>query len=147
MALARRLDPLVDDLRNRLASDGYRLTNPRQAVAEAVSRRQTPFTAEELYDSVPTIGRATVYRNLRLLQEMGFVCRVLMEDGSPRYQPSDNRHHHHLICVDCGLVREFDCDVVDLLVPEVSRQGLEMVGHRLEIYGRCMGGCSETPPA
>jgi len=141
MSPVRRLHPLADDFIRRLESEGHRVTSPRRAVVDAVSHREAPFTAAELCDSVPGIGRATVYRNLRLLQELGFLCRVLMEDGSPRYQPSHSRHHHHLVCVECGLVREFDCDIIDRLAPHVSRQGLEMVGHRLEIYGRCTGGC------
>ncbi len=129
---------MADSFINRLEVEGHRVTSTRRAVAQAVSGRTAPFTAEELCDEVPRVGRATVYRNIKLLQDMGFLCRVLLEDGSPRYQPSQHAHHHHLVCVSCGEVQDFvDCDLSELLRPVVRESGFEVAGHRLEVFGRC----------
>ena len=132
------LHPVAEAFIAQLEAKGHRITSSRRAVAEAVSRRSTPFTAEELCGDVPRVGRATVYRSIKLLQGSGSLCRVLLEDGSPRYQPTHQSHHHHLVCVRCGEVREFvDCDVSDMLGSLVRRSGFEIAGHRLEVYGRC----------
>lgn len=128
----------TEDFLHKLEAGGRRITESRRAVVEAVGQKSAPFTAEELCDDVPGVGRATVFRNIKLLQDMGFLCRVLLEDGSPRYQPSRQSHHHHLVCVQCGAVRDFiDCDVTDMLRSVTERSGFEIAGHRLEVYGRC----------
>lgn len=132
------LHPTAETCIRQLESLGHRITGSRRAVVDAVSRMESPFTAEEMCADLPRVGRATVYRNIKLLQEMGVLCRVLMEDGSPRYQPSHQSHHHHLVCVRCGSVRDFvDCDITDTLAEQVRRSGFEVLGHRLEVFGRC----------
>ncbi len=132
------LHPTSETCVRQMESQGHRITGSRLAVVEAVSHKESPFTAEEICADLPGVGRATVYRSIKLLQAMGVLCRVLMEDGSPRYQPSHQSHHHHLVCVRCGSVRDFvDCDITDTLAEQVRRSGFEVLGHRLEVFGRC----------
>ena len=57
---------VVDDIVGRLTGLGYRDTEPRRLVISAVAAQGRPFTAEELCASLPCVGRATVYRGLRL---------------------------------------------------------------------------------
>lgn len=121
-----------------LAGSGRRVTSPRRAILAAIGRRPAGFTAEEISHLVPEVGRATVYRTLRLLLQLGLVCRVMRENGTPRYRLSRPGHHHHVVCVDCGTVRDFDACTVSALMQELTRQtGFDAVGHWLEVYGRC----------
>ena len=64
------------------------------------------------------MGLATVYRNLRQLQQRGLVrCRHL-PNGEALYAPVE-RDRHHLTCVDCGKTQALDhCPIHDLEVPE-----------------------------
>ena len=138
MSYHAALDPLVEACVGELEARGHRITRSRRAAVRAVSARPGHFTAEELRRELPRLGRATVYRNIKLLQEAGFLCRVLLEDGSRPYRLSHRSHHHHLVCVQCGAVQDLlDCDVSDVLRSLVKRTGFEMEGHRLEVYGRC----------
>ena len=129
---------VVDDIVSQLAHLGYRDTEPRRLVISAVTAQGRPFTAEELCAALPCVGRATVYRGLRLLVETDLVCRVLLEDRELRYQLSHQGHHHHLLCAVCGISTDLEgCDVEEMLRTAASDAGFRMSGHWLEVYGSC----------
>jgi len=134
---------VVDDIMAQLSDLGYRDTEPRRLVISAVAAHDRPFTAEELCASLPCVGRATVYRGLRLLVETDQVCRVLLEDHELRYQLSHQGHHHHLLCGACGASADLEgCDAEDMLREAAAAVGFRMSGHSLEVYGQC-GDCPE----
>ena len=134
---------VVDDMVAQLGALGHRDTEPRRLVIGAVAAQDRPFTAEELCVSLPGVGRATVYRCLRLLVETDLVCRVLLEDHELRYQLSHQGHHHHLLCAECGASEDLEgCDAEDILREAAAAAGFRMSGHLLEVYGRC-GECAE----
>ncbi len=129
---------VVDEIVGELTSLGHRDTEPRRLVVSAVAAQSRPFTAEELCSALPCVGRATVFRGLRLLVDTDLVCRVLLEDGEMRYQLSHGGHHHHLLCAVCGMSSDLvGCDVEELLEAAASASGFQMSGHWLEVYGRC----------
>jgi Fur family ferric uptake transcriptional regulator len=114
------------------------MTASRRAVVAAVARQRGHFTAEALAAGLPEVGRATVYRTLKLLTESGVLCRVMMEDGSLHYRISGPEHHHHLVCVRCGVIRDFAEPRIERVVASLARANdYEVEGHWLEIYGRC----------
>lgn len=123
---------------NRIEERGHRLTAPRRAVLDAIDATVAPFTVEELCDELPDVGRATVFRTIRLLQDLAVLCRVPLEDGSVRYQLSHGDHHHHLVCRQCGQVSEFSDPNIDKLILEnAEAEGFQLDGHSVELYGLC----------
>ena len=102
-------------------------------------RIDRPFTIEEICGRLPNTGRATVFRTIKLLQDLEIVCRVPLEDGGVRYERSrSGRHHHHLICSDCGSVTEFIAPALDEAIEQKALAAdFEIGGHSAEIYGRC----------
>ncbi len=84
-----------------------------------------------------TMGLATVYRNLRQLQQKGLVrCRHL-PTGEVLYAPMD-RDHHHLTCVDCGkTLRMKNCPLHNIDVPIDQRDEFQLLFHTLEFFGLC----------
>lgn len=126
---------------SRLEERGHRLTPARLAILATVASRKRYFTVDDISRMLPQVGRATVFRTMKLLTEMDVVCRVLLEDGSLRYQLSRRGHHHHLVCTRCGAVQDFtDCDVSGLVEQLARQTDYEIEGHWLEVYGRC-GKC------
>ncbi len=127
------------DSSGRLEDTGYRLTAPRRAVLEAIARTNRPFTIEELSERLPNIGRATVFRTIKLLHELDIVCRVPLEDGGIRYERSRSGvHHHHLICSECGSVTEFIDPSLDAAIEQnATTAGFELDSHSAELYGCC----------
>ena len=124
----------------RLEARGYRVTPPRRTVVKAIAGRKGHFTADEICQQARGIGRATVFRTMRLLVDLGMVCRVLLESGSLHYRLSHRDHHHHLICDGCGSVKDFSDSSLESVVKElVGSENFEIEGHWLEVYGKCTG--------
>jgi len=128
----------------RLEAIGFRSTAPRRAVLGAIERAPGPFTVEDLLSDMPGVGRATVFRTIKLLQDLELLCRVPLEDGSIRYQLSEGTHHHHLVCRACGRFTEFSDPEIDARIDEqAAANGFHLQGHSLELYGLC-ADCSAS---
>ena len=114
------------------------MTGSRRRVLEAVLGQPAHFTVEDVLRSARNVGRATVFRTMRLLLDLNIVCRILLDDGTLHYRLSSRGHHHHLVCVDCGRVEDFSrCDVAPLVRELASATDYEIESHWLEVYGRC----------
>ncbi|MDE2765884.1 MAG: Fur family transcriptional regulator [Chloroflexota bacterium] len=132
-----RLDDMLEDL-------GYRMTPSRRLLARLLGSKAGSFSAEAISEELPTVGRATVYRTLKLLVDAGVLCKTALPDGAPRYSFDDARHHHHVICADCGKVEEFRKPVVERLLREMAKEVRgAVVGHRVELYITCAKCLSE----
>ena len=74
---------------------------------------------------------------MRLFEERGILERHDFGGGRARYEPTEHGHHHHLIDVDTGQVVEFGSEDHERLAREIAAGlGFELVGHRLELFGR-----------
>jgi Fur family ferric uptake transcriptional regulator len=106
-------------------------------VVDALERTQ-PCSIEDLCAALPDVGRATVFRTVKLLQELDVVCRVPLEDGTVRYQIGEGGHHHHLVCRSCGSVTEFSDAALDHRIDGQARAAaFSLEGHSVELYGVC----------
>src|SRR5689334_12510174 len=106
----------MTDLREKFRERQYKLTSQRQIVLQAfLEHQQEHLSAEEVHNLLrqqsAEIGLATVYRTLELLSELGVLQKMDFGDGRSRYEINETNtphHHHHLICVACGKVKEFE---------------------------------------
>ncbi len=132
-------------IERRLARGGVRVTAPRRALLAAIEGLGDHFTAEELAAAAPAVGRATVFRTLRLLQDLGTICLVVLDDGTSEYRMAEPGHHHHLVCSVCGTVSDIvGCDLTELVRVVSEDTGFDVETHRLELYGRC-AACRSLP--
>ena len=126
-----------------MAAAGYRLTEPRRAVAELIAAREGHFAAADLIEDARIrrlgIGRATIFRVLDLLTELEVLERVDLPSGEHAYVPCrPRRHHHHIICERCGRVADVGDQGILSTVGDIERRtGWRIASHRLELYGRC----------
>ena len=129
------------DIMAILEDRGYRSTAARRAIVRAIEEMREGFTAEDVLKKLPAVGRATVFRTLKLFLETGILCRLNLIDGAPRYMLSRIEHHHHTVCVKCGKVGEFRAATVERLMRIIGDDlSGEIVGHRIELYVIC-GQC------
>ena len=125
-----------------LAGAGYRLTAPRRAVADLIAGHDGHFTASDLAaaarDRRLGLSRATLFRVLDLLIELGVVERLDLPSGEHAYVPCATTHHHHAVCSRCGRTAEVDDSGLAVAVREIERQsGFRIDTHRLELFGLC----------
>ena len=126
------------DLINALEDKGFRVTSPRRRVAESIEVQDEAFTAEDLCETLPGVGRATVYRTIKLLVDAGALCKLAMPDGAPKYSLAKMGHHHHTVCVRCGAVGDFRDSTVERMLRSLNKEiDGEIVGHRMEVYVTC----------
>jgi Fur family ferric uptake transcriptional regulator len=128
----------TDLIIERLEVRGHRVTASRRRVIDAVIAQPSHFTVDDVLRDARKVGRATVFRTMKLLTDLNVVCRVLMDDGTLHYRVSARGHHHHLVCRDCGRVEDFTtCDVTALVNELAKNTQFDIEGHWLEVYGRC----------
>ena len=121
---------------------GYRVTAPRRTVVGLVAGRSGHFTAADLVDEARArrlgIGRATIFRALDLLLELGILERLDLPSGEHAYVRCEPIHHHHVVCSGCGRATEIDDAGLRAVVDTIAeRTGYEIDKHRLELFGRC----------
>lgn len=129
------------DLIQRLRTAGYKITPPRLAVLEVIQREGEHLNPQEILVQAqalhPQTGRATVYRTLELLTQLGIVRPIYVGDNGPTYIRADSAHHH-LVCSHCGRIVEFDVCAADSMGCELeARFGFHITSHLLEFYGIC----------
>ena len=105
-----------------LEDAGFRITGQRRMVLAAIDGMNGGFTAENLTAELEGVGRATVYRTLKLLVETDVICKLALPDGTPMYSPSRVEHHHHSVCTSCGAVEEFRDTTVERVLRSLNRE-------------------------
>ncbi len=130
-------------LRKHIKARGLRGTAQREDILRFVAAVRGHAGLEDIFQGVrarsPGVGRATVFRTVKLLEEIGLVSRVTFADGLPRYEYAVGRaRHDHLICVECGEAQEFSSPGIERLQSTAARaRGFRILWHRHEIFGRC----------
>ena len=135
----------MDRIEQLCAERGMRMTEQRRVIARVLSSAEDHPDVEELYRRAssiePHISIATVYRTVRLFEEAGVVEKHDFGDGRSRYEEAGDDHHDHLIDTKTGEVIEFyDAEIERLKTEIAKRLGFELIGHKLELYGRAIDG-------
>ena len=130
---------------------GYRRTAPRRALAELVASSGGHFTADELLAASRRrrlgVTRATVFRSLDVLSDLGLVERLDLPTGTHAFVACEPEHHHHVVCSSCGRSTPVDDAGIERLAEAIGRTtGYQVETHRLELFGRCPG-CQSTAPS
>ena len=121
---------------------GYRLTAPRRALAGLIANRGDHFTAEDLLGESRRrrlgVTRATVFRSLDVLANLGVVERLDLPSGEHAFVACEPAHHHHVVCATCGRSTR----VADPGLEQIARSigqatGYRIDTHRLELFGMC----------
>ena len=130
-------------LTDKLRQQSHKITGPRQAILHLLSSNAHPMSAKEIFVALPRkeCDLATIYRSLRLLEEMSMVKRFDFGDGTSRFElleEGDDGHHHHLVCVRCsGIVELHECSMSELEARIAAHNGFKGVTHKLEFFGVC----------
>ncbi|WEK56287.1 MAG: Fur family transcriptional regulator [Candidatus Cohnella colombiensis] len=136
------------DILEAMARNGWRITDQRRTLAHLFSTNSSYLSPKDVYDVMsqkyPSVSFETVYRNLRMLSEMGVLEQFYFIDGGLKFKGSClEHHHHHLICVNCEKTLTFNYCPMD---QQLNLPGhYQILNHRFEVYGVCEE-CQEPAP-
>ncbi len=114
------------------------MTKQRAVILEVIRSDMCHHTADEIFtlakERLPGISRATVYNNLKALENEKLIRRITGDGLSDRY---DNSYipHGHMICEECGRVRDFNLRNFDKLLSDAI--GSEFNSYELKVRYLC----------
>jgi Fur family ferric uptake transcriptional regulator len=146
------LASILQTFQEHLGRRGLKLTHQREEILRCFMSAQRHLGVDEIYTLLkkqdPSLGRATVFRTVKLLQECALVAEVGSANGRAKFElKADRPHHDHMICVECGRIIEFQSPMMERFQDEaIRRHGFVALWHRHEIFGRCKE-CAKRKPS
>jgi len=146
------LSELHGQVGRQLARDDHRYTAGRRALVEVLARANRPVTLPEITDGTTDLAQSSAYRNLDVLERSGIIRRINLGGDHSLFELAEPLigHHHHLACLQCGLVEDIHLDdelevMIDRgLAKAAQRLGFAPRHHSLDLHGYCAACCS--PP-
>jgi len=129
----------VEEIVGRMSSQGLRVTDQRKTLAKLFADSPGYLSPKDVYEYMckkySGLSFDTVYRNLRVMEELGVLEQVVFEEGVKfKLHCREHEHHHHLICLQCGLTYPITyCPMEQTVVPDEFR----VVKHKFEVFGYC----------
>ena len=126
-----------------LQKNNLRHTPERYRILEEIKKINDHFEADELFFQLRkkniAASRATVYRTLSLLEESGIIRKFRFDENHFHYELiTENTHHAHLVCTNCGKILEFDDDALEKIQAQICDDyQYQPVRRTVEIYGVC----------
>ncbi len=138
---------MLGELIKHLKRVGVRLTPQRQEILQVLYNSAEsggqPLNAEEVMKCVrtryPSVSLDTIYRTLATFTREGIVRELQFKDQSRRYElVIQGEHHHHLVCLGCGYVREIAYCPEDIIKrAKECHSDFKIEDHSFTIYGYC----------
>ena len=131
-----------DHVITHLKEKGVRITETRKAVIAYVIENDNHPSAEMIYTDLlphyPNMSLATVYNNLKLLLEEGFVTEIKRANDTTTYYDFMGHEHLNVICEVCGKITDF----MDVEIPSLKKEAQQQTGYKitkevLSVYGIC----------
>ncbi len=99
-------------IRKALNRAGKRVTHQRTLIMEIIRQGRGHLDADEIYrrarEKEPRLSLSTVYRTLQMMKKLDLVDELHFDENHHHYEVKPSAEHHHLVCLGCGRVIEFD---------------------------------------
>tara|TARA_B110000438_G_scaffold284264_1_gene313146 strand:- start:508 stop:963 length:456 start_codon:yes stop_codon:yes gene_type:complete len=151
MAMAKnKNDELHFVASRRLQASGMRYSKSRRAIVEILVKAKRPLTLVEILELSDKrhLPQSSAYRNTVELSKAGVVRRLATGNDHNRFELDESLigHHHHLVCIVCGEIEDFEVsedleNSISQLEEKLGNKGFSVEGHTFDIQGRC-SGCS-----
>ena len=147
----------LEKARRTLNVPGVRITSQRALILDIIRQGRGHLDADEIYHQArkkqPRLSLSTVYRTLQTFKSLGLIEELHFDEAHHHYEVKPSTAHHHLVCLGCGQVVEFQCPLASPvssrgtefqcpLVPLVKRnvaeaKDFEIIGTELRMTGYC----------
>ena len=130
------------DPQTLLVGAKMKVTKNRVSLVSALASRTEPITVSELKRTLAkSMDKVTIYRTLEQFVIAGLVARVDFQHDHAHYELAVGRkHHHHIICTECGASEDIDSCHAQNLEKKVLRESNDfttLTHHSLEFFGHC----------
>ncbi len=126
-----------------LKSRGQRVTKVRTALVTLLFEHALPLTISQMLDrlfdlSLPA-NKTTIYREMDFLKSQGIIQEVEFGDGKKRYEIVSDPHHHHVVCNNCGTIKDvvLEDDIAQEEKKIAHLTKFQVQNHSLEFFGLC----------
>ena len=131
----------VEHFKETARRAGVKLTHQRleifREVAASVDHPSAEAVMKAIKPRMPTVSLDTVYRTLWLLNDLGLVSTLGPKRESVRFD-ANLTHHHHYVCVRCGLARDFEsAELNSLRIPDAVAEFGSIDATHVEVRGIC----------
>jgi Fe2+ or Zn2+ uptake regulation protein len=139
-------DAVIREVTAKLRARGERMTGPRRAVLAVLAERGEHLNADTVVTRVaerdPGVHRASVYRSLEALSELGVIQHVHVGHGATAYHLiHDGQRHLHAQCRVCGAVTDLPPDLLDdVATTLLAQHGFVLDAGHVALSGLC-GAC------
>ncbi len=126
-------------IKDQLAKQGYRFTKPRQAIFDTLSHapQSVATIANKLAQKKLKIDKVTIYRTLSNFVQLNLVEETQFKDGITVYELTTKKHHHHVMCEQCGQIEDICLDENLLIQTAKKLSSFKINSHHLEFFGLC----------
>ena len=117
------------------------LTIQRRVILQALADRDDHPTADQILRQVrkrlPEVSRTTVYRVLDTLVDLGLAVKICSPGKGARFDPRTDRHHH-LVCLQCEKVMDFEAPKLNgLPLPDTRTRAFDILDYSIHFRGLC----------
>ena len=130
---------MADSQQPAIERGATRDTRQRRAIRAAFLTTDRPLDPNEVLALAAGdhrgLGIATVYRNIKMLLDEGWLTPVELPGEVTHYELAGKEHHHHFHCRSCGKVFELNACLPN--VQQLAPEGFAVNGHDLLLYGAC----------
>ena len=128
--------------RRKLNNAGRRFTHQRALIMDIIRQGRGHLDADEIFlrarEMEPRLSLSTVYRTLQMLKELDIVDELHFGENHHHYEVKPTQEHHHLVCLGCGRVIEFDYPLSRYLKREVpALKDFDIDETEIRVAGYC----------
>jgi len=137
----KETNTLVQDFIEKCQAHNLKVTPQRMAIYRKLFNSTEHPTVDAMFQTVkkefPNISYDTVSRTMLTFAEIGIVDLVEVYGGAKRFDPNVTVHHH-LHCVSCGKIFDFQNDEYNNLdTPDEIQQRFTVLASRVVLKGIC----------
>jgi Fur family peroxide stress response transcriptional regulator len=127
---------------------GIAATHPRRVIYEALLEHDGHPSPELVYEAVrsqvPSVSLATIYKNLKLFEDVGLVREVSYPGAKSARYDVNLTDHQHLVCLRCETMVDVVVGALQhLRLPEEQAHGFAIHSSKVYFEGLCQD-CQRT---
>ena len=119
--------------------DAWKKATPERIELFNYMDKKHIFTANDITENFSNIGRASIFRTIKLFVEIWVLRRVHIGDGAENYEiQHSHNHHEHMACNVCGSIISIASEsICKKIFSEAKKIGFQIQEHSVNIFGTC----------